>query len=1181
MNTVSSNQGPGDTDGPVSIRLLGGFAIRLGSHPPEKLPTQKCEQLLAYLALHPGENHLRRLLASTFWLDQEEKAALGSLRTALMPVRRLFQPWEAQGYGIQRNKLHVAFLPPPGCRVDALEFQQLAREGLNRLLSAEERIPRLEAALRTHADPFLAGCDAEWCEPIRGQLQVLYFDCLQAVVEAHKACRRPARVVEWARVGLFHEPYDESLHREIMYHLHLMGDRVGMMHQFLECRRLLSEEGLETEPSPETVALYEELLRSTPIPVATPSQRLLQQFQVTGPLTGRAREMETLCRAWAAARQGSPQLRFVSGDAGIGKSRLGQELLRRVEADQGLAVYGQAYGLDRGTLYEPIIDALRAVQRLAQTRSLRLGQPGALVQAARLLPSLRQQFPDLPQPSTDDERDLFAGLSRFFLDLARQQPLCLFLDDLHWADDASLRFLHYLWRHAENAPLLLVGAYRDVEGRENALLMLWRREAELRQPGGATLLGPLTEEATEELLAHLSGHSPSLPAGFSRRLHQETEGHPLFLQYTLQTLFDVQYLTANAAGQWQPGPEFPGLASLPGEAGSRDRETTKGALDPGLMEPLPLSPTIRQSILGQLERFQERERHLLEVAAVLGPPIDPDILATVAEQKLERTLLMLDRLLQLHLLRDAPDGKFAFSHDRVRDVVYDSLSSPRRQLLHLGAGRALAARFGEQPGPHTVAIATHFLQAPQARGAEPAARYLIAAGARARSLSAHAEAVRRLETALELLDDLAENETRLKLRGDAIHSLFHAYRGLGQADQANRVLQEYLDRCRQARYPAGEARVCTWIAQVLVLEPAVQREGPEASRLENLCRRAIDLCQRHGFDDWINKPRLVLAFYYWRLRPDLAKQEALVVEVLPDLERLDAHDAQLALTQRIAVHAARDCWEEAHSTFLRSLDYGGPDPLYFSLLLAEWQARLEEEGRGAEYEAVCRTWQKGILAESLHALPCQWRLEKTEPAVIALPVLLDTCFDAEALPEGVRWVDPLGIATPTLRQGEGLRLAPPTGPNLWTPFNLNAPRLLSPVAGDFVVETRVDIGKIGEQGAGLLVWQDEQQFLRLMLMRSSAHRQGIFFEGCLDGTYRYLGLGRYPADQAWLRVERSGPDFHALCSKDRQRWLTCGRVRAPMSREVEVGAACIAYTDGSGARFERLTVRGAPNEGSA
>jgi hypothetical protein len=303
----------------------------------------------------------------------------------------------------------------------------------------------------------------------------------------------------------------------------------------------------------------------------------------------------------------------------------------------------------------------------------------------------------------------------------------------------------------------------------------------------------------------------------------------------------------------------------------------------------------------------------------------------------------------------------------------------------------------------------------------------------------------------------------------------------------------------------------------------------------------------------------------------------------------------------IATHTARREWEEARAAFTRALAHGGPDPLFFRILLAEWQEQMDREGQHPLFAELCREWQALAVSAGIRTLPMQWFLEPAEPQSGFGQPLLDVCFaegkadssvDALAgtvtrpgpgqrsskgrplpgLPAELTWVDPMNLGAPEWRPGRPFTLAPPPGPDLWPPNNMNAPRLMLSVEGDFIAETFLIIGERGALLAGLLLWSSERDYIRLERVRAPSFGDGIHLEACAGGHYCFPGHGRFPAPGVWLRLERIGKNVRGLCSEDRRQWWTSGAVTFPEGGPVHVGLTCIAHAIGATASFERFVV---------
>jgi len=315
----------------------------------------------------------------------------------------------------------------------------------------------------------------------------------------------------------------------------------------------------------------------------------------------------------------------------------------------------------------PLADLLRAVLPLAGAAVLERLPSWLATELTRLAPELAEHvsspsFPSLP--SNQQQARLFDALTLFLLDLARRNPILLVLEDLHWAPDSTLSWLHYLARRLPEAPTLLIATYRREEiGPDHPLHGL---ALQLERSGLATRLelGRLSREA---LARWMAGASDSLVG----RIHRQTEGNPFFALETLRALFEEEQVRL-VGGQWV---EETGLASL------------------------PIPASIRQVIQTRLERLSPLARQAAGVAAIIGRAFDLDVLEQAWGQGEEATLEALDELLRRRLVREGNDlsGRdYEFDHHLVREVIYQGLHY-RRRRLHRLVGEAMERLYADRP----------------------------------------------------------------------------------------------------------------------------------------------------------------------------------------------------------------------------------------------------------------------------------------------------------------------------------------------------------------------------------------------------------------------------------------------------------------------------------------------------
>ncbi|HKF35407.1 MAG TPA: AAA family ATPase, partial [Ktedonobacteraceae bacterium] len=370
-----------------------------------------------------------------------------------------------------------------------------------------------------------------------------------------------------------HDPFNELVYRRLMQMQVATGDRTAALQTYETCRAMLTRE-FNTRPAPETEALAERIRvkdiprRRLPPQRREPSRATTRArgfgepsastSAVEPPLIGRGKEHNTLVRLYHTARSGGPQVAVLTGEAGIGKTRLATEFLGWATAQGADVLAGRAFEAGGRLPYHPLVEALRG--RLARENA-----PGDLLatpwlaELSQLLPELHERFLDLPSPSHDEamaRTRLFESVTRLGQALARRAPLILFIDGLQWADPSSLDLLHYVSRRfAENkSPVLLLCNLRSESLAITSELSDWLSGLGRDLPVTRLALDPLTIEETVQLIRSLtpeevSGLSEDRDTErFGRWLYAETGGQPFFITETLKTLVERGIVTVQLAG---------------------------------------------------------------------------------------------------------------------------------------------------------------------------------------------------------------------------------------------------------------------------------------------------------------------------------------------------------------------------------------------------------------------------------------------------------------------------------------------------------------------------------------------------------------------------------------------------------------------------------------------------------
>lgn len=741
----------------LKILLLGGFELRGGDEPLPLPATLKARSLLAYLVsssrVHRDRVRPREVLADLFWPNRPRAKALHNLSTALWHIRRVLPP----GDYILADARTVWFNRGSEYWLDVEEFEKLANWETDRLVDwsrdlvtdlpmyQSANLPALREAVALYRGDFLEGFYDDWCLEERYRLEGLYLETLERLVAAHEALDQSEEALRYAGLLLARDPFREDVHRTVI-RLHVrLGNRAEAVRQARWCRSVLRAE-LGIEPQPETAALCDELLG--PAWRREPAEEALAQrghpprsqpvfILERPPFIGRDAEWEALLAHWERATSGQGHLVLVSGEAGIGKSRLVEELSQHVRQRGGWTACGRCYGYEHAMPHGPLADLLRAGLSVTGARVLDRLPRWQAAELARLAPEVGERSPAPPSPSLPADQQqarLFDALTLFLLDLAQQNPLLLALEDLHWAQESTLVWLHYLARHLPQAHILLVATYRREEVGPDRMLHGLALQLERSELAARLELTCLPQQA----LGHwMAGASDTLVA----RIYRQTEGNPFFTLETLRALFEEGQVGL-VEGRWIEEPALSGV---------------EGAVPISL----PIPASVRQVVQMRLGRLSPLTREAAAVAAVVGRAFDFDVLEQAWGRGEEAALEALDELLRRHLVREGsdPSGRdYEFDHHLVQEVIYQGLHHRRRRRFHRLAGEALERLYAGQPGV-AGELAHHFERGHET---EKALAWLVEAGEEAQWGYAPQEALAYFRRALALLDP--ERADRLAAR---------------------------------------------------------------------------------------------------------------------------------------------------------------------------------------------------------------------------------------------------------------------------------------------------------------------------------------------------------------------------------------------------------------------------------
>ena len=527
--------------------------------------------------------------------------------------------------------------------------------------------------------------------------------------------------------------------------------------------------------------------------MSSPSQIAGSAQAITPPLVGRSRELAALTELLNDAAAGAGRTVILAGEGGVGKTRLAKALTDLAAKRGWLVTTGRAYPAESGVPYALFSDASLPIQRRLEPSSLQVLTRGGAPDLWQLFPALvphgEQGRQSVRGDSADFKARVFYTFAQFLSRFSAKEPFVAVLENLQWADAASLELLHFVARQAGKDKYLLLCTYNDAERDANPVLRA--TEQSLVSLGAAALmpLAPLTRAETEELVRGAFAVDAATVKEFVALLYGWTRGNPFFVEETLKALVEAGTL------RWQHG-RWTGW-----ETGE-----------------FKLPRSVRDAVATRLSRLSPAARSVANSAAVIGARATYEVLLEVSGLTENDLIAALDELRTQRILVEDAEGDrlhFDFAHPLLQETLYAELGRARTRRMHATVAEALEKHYGRRAIEHAAELAAHFGRADVGTAPQKAVRYLAAAGRAALARHADREAAGFLASALELTDRglLAEDEVDHKL----VEDLAHARQRLGEYEAAmalwRRARADAASRDEDARIGAIERRMglsCYW-----------------------------------------------------------------------------------------------------------------------------------------------------------------------------------------------------------------------------------------------------------------------------------------------------------------------------------------------------------------------------------
>jgi DNA-binding SARP family transcriptional activator len=644
----------------LEIRLFGNADARVAGVPVKFAKRSTTLAMLAMLVLRRGHAMTRESLAFTLFPDAEEGAALAELRRYLYLASKAL-PERAGDPWLIVDAETVRWNDAAGAFVDVVAFEHFAAEPATH-----------DRAIELYAGDLLEDIYEDWVVAERERLRSRYLAILSESIARHRAARDFPSAIASAKRLLATDPWREDAVRSLLAARYESGDSAGALAEYESFAKRLRDE-LAIAPMPETVAVRQSILRNDAVPgslarpILTASPDGRRPIQAL-PFIGRERELATLHAAWTRSAHGTGCFVLISGEAGVGKTRLTAEFARTVQAEGG-RVFAGTTAVPESTPYQAIVEALVSALPLLTTRPPAAARRAIL---ARLIPALREtddrdDAPSEPPVERETAR-LHDAIAHAIRSLASPRPLLLVLEDVQWAGSATIEALGAIVRDCARAPVLIVATCRDEEVPVDHPVRALLRSLPLSANAEEMELDRLGESDVVALLARIGGLRDR-PDALARELYAHSEGNPLFLSEAV-----IAFDSTDARGSDAP------------------------------------TQTVANIIASRVARLGDSARTVAEIAAVAGAGCSVRVIREVSNLPATSVARGIDELLDGRILREASsrtNHDYVFTHHLIARTVYDGIEPAFRSQRHARIARVLEAG-AEQAGSPSREIARHY-----------------------------------------------------------------------------------------------------------------------------------------------------------------------------------------------------------------------------------------------------------------------------------------------------------------------------------------------------------------------------------------------------------------------------------------------------------------------------------------
>ncbi len=813
----------------LRLNLLGGFELFYDDKPVDLVYSTRLQTLITYIILHRSAPVVRQHLAFLFWPDTSESQARTNLRNLIHQLRQAL-PFISTFINFDTNTLE--WRSEPAFQLDIDAFRNCLRAAPGQFQAKEG----LEEAVRLYKGDLFPACYEDWILPAREELHQMFMGTLDRLAFLQEEAREYPQALNTARRLVQADPLQPAANERLMRLYTLVGDRPAALKAYRTYSHHLWQE-LGTRPDAQIEEFFERIQAAAKSPrqgtiKLTAKDSTKPEEREASLLVGRTEEWRKLLALWQNAAAGKIQVGFVTGEAGIGKTRLLAELTNWAELQSIPVDTAVCYPAEGSLSYGPVMSWIQA-------RPIPALDKFWLAEISRLLPELRQKVPGLPRLEPLHEawqrQRLFEALARAVLVRSRAQILVL--EDVQWCDRDTLEWLHFLVRFNADASLLVLVTMRHGEIAQDHPLRAFQTALRTEGHCSEIELRPLAMADSIRLIEQTSqqAYQHGIDSETAASIYQHTEGNPLFL---------VEMVRLSQTS----------LENL-----------------------LAASGRIQAVLSRRLDQLSHETREMTALAATIGREFDLVVLRKASGESDEYLIAVIDELLHSFMIREISPDTFDFTHDLLRQAAFSGLSMAHRRLLHRKVAEAYFHLDQFALHPRHAEIASHFERAGLA--VQAFNHYRLAADAAA-DIFANSNAWEYLRRAVELAESAGV--------GDHREISFEAFAMI--LEKAGHMLA--LDGKYQQALPYFERALAQPFAQSGIWRSQVYRKisdawmpqynMPERSYLAlDQAEQALGIVPPDGTileqQEWLQIQLDRIQLDYWRNNPD--RMEALIQKI--------------------------------------------------------------------------------------------------------------------------------------------------------------------------------------------------------------------------------------------------------------------------------------------------------------